>query len=69
MSDTYDPERRIRMAEISLRSGRSPRTIYRLIREKNFPKGYRVSHKVSVWLEGDFREWLAKDLAGASNRG
>lgn len=51
------PGRFLRMPEVKAMVGRSPRQIYRMIKEGEFPRQRRQSHKVAVWYENEILAW------------
>lgn len=48
----------LRMPQVAARVGMSPRQVYRLIKEGQFPPQRRLSHKVAVWRESDVAAWV-----------
>lgn len=54
--------RLIRLPEVADRVGLSKREVYRRIQQGRFPRGRRISHKVSVWIEADVTAWIADTL-------
>ena len=56
-------DRLIRLPEVIQITSLSRTQIYRLIAAGTFPKGYRVSHKVSVWKETEVDQWIREITA------
>ena len=56
-------DRLIRLPEVMHRTSLSRSCLYRLMSENRFPKGYRVSHKVSVWKETEVDQWIREITA------
>lgn len=64
-----NPERLLRIRQVAEMVGLSPRQIYRLISEDQFPAQRRLSHKVAVWSDVEISAWVAKrweDAGGLS---
>jgi predicted DNA-binding transcriptional regulator AlpA len=64
-----NPERLLRIRQVAEMVGLSPRQVYRLISEGQFPAQRRLSHKVAVWSDVEVSAWIAKrweDAGGPS---
>lgn len=60
-----NPERFLRIRQVAEMVGLSPRQVYRLISDGQFPSQRRLSHKVSVWSATEVSDWIAKRWADA----
>lgn len=60
-TSTIDPLRagyNLRISTLAPRLGLSKGTIWRLVREKKFPKPIKLSEKVTIWKADDVLAWL-----------
>jgi prophage regulatory protein len=53
------PERLLRLAEVSRRVGLGKSMIYDLIRKGRFPKPYKISPFAARWSERELVAWIA----------
>lgn len=53
----------LRMPDVSARTGLSASSIYRLIKDEDFPAPVRIAAKVSAWVEGEVDAWLRAKIA------
>lgn len=60
-SQRLDGPRLIRMKELRTRVSLSPATIYRMIRDGEFPKPKKLG-TTSAWLEADIEWWIANTI-------
>lgn len=51
-------DRNLRLPEVLEVTGLSKTEVYRRIKEKRFPAGVRISHRVAVWPEADVQTWV-----------
>lgn len=58
----FDGPRLIRMKELRMRVSLSQATIYRMIRDGEFPKPKKLG-TTSAWLESEIDEWIAGKLS------
>lgn len=56
-------DRLIRLPEVMHMTSLSRSQLYRLMTENRFPRGYRISHKVSAWKETEIEEWISQVTA------
>ena len=52
----------LRMRQVCALTGLSRATIYRMIAAKTFPAGVNLSPRLTVWLEGEVREWMNQQV-------
>ncbi len=52
-------DRMLRREEVEQRTGMSRSTIYRLMREGDFPLPHRVGQRAVRWRESELEAWLA----------
>ena len=52
-------DRLLRRAEVEARTGLSTTTIYRMMREGNFPVPLKISPKAVRWPASEIEAWLA----------
>ncbi|MCH4893973.1 AlpA family phage regulatory protein [Sphingomonas sp. SFZ2018-12] len=55
-------DRLIKMSEVEFITGLSRPTIYRRMRDGQFPLGIKPGGAETRWLESEVRDWLAKTL-------
>jgi prophage regulatory protein len=48
----------LRIGDVRRLTGLSKSEVYRRARDGIFPKPHRLSHRVSVWIESDVRDWM-----------
>lgn len=52
-------DRMLRRGEVEQRTGMSRSTIYRLMREGDFPLPHRIGQRAVRWRESELETWLA----------
>lgn len=52
-------DRMLRREEVEQRTGMSRSTIYRLMREGDFPLPHRIGQRAVRWRESELETWLA----------
>lgn len=55
-------ERFLRLEEVATRTGLSKTTIYRRIREKQFPSNINLGRRRVVWLESEINDWMQAQI-------
>jgi prophage regulatory protein len=63
MPDNVRPERILRVAEVSARTGLARSSIYMHMQAHEFPKQIHLSVNSVGWLESEINEWMAKRIA------
>ena len=53
-----------RIKEVSEITGLKPSTLYKLIRNKGFPPGIRLTSRSTGWPSNLIEEWIAKKMKG-----
>ncbi len=56
--------RALRFLKVADKTGLSKTHIYRLIQAGKFPRGHKLSERVSVWDEAEIDNWLAEKFEG-----
>lgn len=56
--------RTLRLTDVREKTGLSRTHVYRLIKQDNFPKPFKLSEGVSVWNEAEIDEWLEAKFNG-----
>lgn len=54
------PEIMLRLPQVQQRVPLSRSEIYQRIKEGQFPKQIRLSHKVALWKESDIDAWISE---------
>lgn len=54
------PETMLRLPQVQQRVPLSRSEIYQRIKEGQFPKQIRLSHKVALWKESDIDAWISE---------
>lgn len=52
------PERLIKLPEVAKRIGLGKTMIYRMIKEGNFPRAYKVNGAATRWSEHEVAAWI-----------
>jgi predicted DNA-binding transcriptional regulator AlpA len=61
--------RAIRLPSVSDLTGMSRATIWRKVKEDaNFPRPFHLSASITVWDEGEIRDWIASKKAARGVR-
>jgi prophage regulatory protein len=60
-----EPRNILRIQEVCKRTGLKPSTIYKLIREKNFSKGIRLTARSTGWPSDVIEAWIASRIREA----
>ncbi len=55
-----------RIKEVCLITGLKPSTVYKLIREKNFPKSIALTARSTGWPSNVVEEWVASRIEEAN---
>lgn len=55
----------LRLPQVQTRVPLSRSKIYQLIRDGEFPKQVRISHKVAAWKESEIDAWVSAQGASA----
>ena len=50
--------RALTMSKVEDKTGLTKSSIYRLLKEDDFPKGFRITKRRRFWKEGDIEDWL-----------
>ncbi len=58
-------QKALRLLKVAEKTGLSKTHIYRLIQAGKFPRGHKLSERVSVWAEAEIDQWLAEKFAGS----
>jgi prophage regulatory protein len=53
-------DRLIRLPEVLQTTGLARSTIYRLIKQDEFPEFFKLSERVSAWSLSEIQEWISK---------
>lgn len=62
-------DRLLRLEDVEARCGISRSTIYRLMREGDFPEPIKVGQRAVRWLESEITEWLDSRPRATSENG
>ena len=52
-------ERLIKLGEVKQDTGLSRSSIYRLVKNGDFPKPVKLGERASAWLESEVDQWIA----------
>nr|WP_166939373.1 AlpA family phage regulatory protein [Sphingopyxis panaciterrae] len=55
-----EPERFLRMQSVLDRTGLSRATLYRQIRDGNFPRQLQLTRRCVAWRESEVQSWMAE---------
>lgn len=66
MQTQSTPRKALRFPKVAEKTGLSKTHIYRLILAGKFPRGYKLSERVSVWNEAEIDNWLAEKFEGGA---
>ena len=58
------PRKALRVPAILAKTGLSRSSLYRLIKQKKFPKLHKFSERISAGDEAEIDDWLAEKFAG-----
>lgn len=61
-------DRLLRLADVEAATGCKKSTIYKLMREGNFPARVRITARMSAWPETAVLAWVQARIAGAEVR-
>ncbi|MCK0552600.1 AlpA family transcriptional regulator [Pantoea ananatis] len=53
----------IRLAEVQRRTGYSKAWIYRLLKERRFPKSVKIGTRAIAFVESEVDEWIEQRIA------
>jgi prophage regulatory protein len=56
----------LRIKEVAEVTGLKPSTIYKLIRQKSFPKGINLTSRSTGWPSYSVNQWLKNKLEGTA---
>lgn len=62
MENQAHQENLVRIDTVIKRTGLSQRTIYRRMKEGNFPQNINIGGNVVVWLESEINQWIADKI-------
>ena len=57
------PRRMLRLRAVEERTGLARSSVYRAMREDNFPRPARVGRRAVAWVEAEVEAWLDTKLA------
>lgn len=57
----------LRIPSVIARTGISKAEIYRRMKLGRFPRGQRISHKVTVWKRSDVEDWMRSKFASVDD--
>lgn len=57
-------EKILRLPEVKAKVGLSTASIYRLIKEGDFPKQIKLGRHASGWLDSEVQSWIKKKAGG-----
>ena len=60
---THSPNRLLRLPDVIDRVGLQKSSIYKLIRQGEFPRPITIANRTSVWPERVVDEWIAQRIA------
>lgn len=62
MENQAHQENLVRIDTVIKRTGLSQRTIYRRMKEGDFPQNINIGGNVVVWLESEINQWIADKI-------
>lgn len=62
-------QRIIRISTVKAVTGLSRGSIYRLIKESDFPKQIKLSAQAAGWIESEINDWLESRIAKSREQG
>ncbi|OOR98865.1 DNA-binding protein [Haemophilus paracuniculus] len=62
MENQAQQENLVRIDTVIKRTGLSQRTIYRRMKEGDFPQNINIGGNVVVWLESEINQWIAEKI-------
>lgn len=63
---TVQGDRLLRIDEVMHRVGIRTTSIYKLMREGQFPQGIKLAYRTVVWSESSINRWVAETVARAA---